>query len=47
MDVFVDIVGEIVVDYMHHVLDIKAPCRDIGSNQNWRLAVAEGNHRVL
>lgn len=47
MDVFIDIVWEIVVDYVHHVLDIKAPGSDICSNQNWSFSIAEGNHCVL
>src|SRR5438105_4990133 len=47
MDIFIDIIWEIVVDYVHYVLDVKAPGSDICGDQNGSFSVAEGNHCVL
>ena len=47
MDVFVDVVGEVIVDDMHDILDIETPGSDVCSNENGCFAIAESNHCIL
>merc|ERR1719376_1440270 len=41
VDVLVQLFGQVIVDNMHHVGDVKAPCRNSCSHQNWRPASLE------
>ena len=47
MDIFVDVVREIVIDDVHDVLDIETPGCDVGGNENRCFPIAESNHCVL
>src|SRR5271170_59165 len=47
MDVFVDVIGEVIVDDMHNVLDIETPCSDVRSNENRCFPIAKSNHCIL
>ena len=47
MHVLINVVREIIIDDVHHVLDIETSRRDIRSNQNRCLPITERDHRVL
>jgi hypothetical protein len=47
VNIFIDFIGEVVVDDVHDVFDIKTPGSDVSSNEDWSLAIAEGYHRIL
>lgn len=47
MDVFVDVVGEIIIDDVHDIFYIEATCGNVGGNEDRRLAIPERDHGVL
>src|SRR5208282_2712330 len=47
MDIFIDIIWEIIVDDVHDILDIETSGSDVGGNENWSFTIAESNHCIL
>lgn len=50
VNVFVDTAvvngGQVVVDNVHDILDVKTASRDGGGNQNWRLCSLKGTAKL-
>jgi hypothetical protein len=47
MDVFVDVVGEIIIDDVHDIFYVEATCGNVGGNEDRSLPIPERNHGIL